>query len=508
MGDRIFNFDFSQGQEGGKQQIILQSGGSEPLHVIQYQVDMVMGNRIHGVQTMDVRRKDDQTSIHYDVNGFVPLDQYIAQNRLTAQDFFTLVDSIIHVIANSQTYLLNEESFLMSEKYIFVRNNCREVGLLYIPVDFEQDFARELGNLIGSVAKNGLMPGEEQKPIVTGILQILQGGSTAILELEKRVKKLRENSGITAPAQVPQITSNQADFSDFNYYQAPIDASRQAPPAKLQPEPKKVKVSQSEPQQPVNKRKYLLGAVAVLVLLLAAYSVLKDSPDFQTYIDSYLSMGVGILLILVGVGYVIYRFKKGQEQKADREEKQVTHHVQKVQQKAQVQFESYKVFQSQPVPAPQGFPDLPPQPVPQPVPPAKEPDTPAVDDESTVLIEDDATVLLTQDDDSTILLEYPTTAVLKVDRNGREEVIPVNKPRFYIGRNRQVVHLCESDNKNIGRVHALIEYENDLHYITDLDSLNGTFVNGARIDSNVRRQISFKDRVRLANLEYIFDQPQ
>jgi hypothetical protein len=164
------------------------------------------------VQTMDVRRKDNNTSIHYDVNGFMPLNQYIAQNRLTAQDFFTLVDSLIHVIANSQTYLLNEESFLLSERYIFIRNNCREVGLLYIPVDFEQDFATELENLVGFVAKNGLMPGEEQKPIVPGIIQILQGRSTAILELEKRIKKLRENSGIPAPAQVPQNTSNQADF--------------------------------------------------------------------------------------------------------------------------------------------------------------------------------------------------------------------------------------------------------------------------------------------------------
>ncbi|MGE5423376.1 MAG: DUF6382 domain-containing protein [Ignavibacteriales bacterium] len=504
MGDRIFNFDFSQAQEGGKQQVILQSGGSEPLRVIQYQVDMVMGNRIHGVQTMDVRRKDNQASIHYDVNGFVPLNQYIAQNQLTAQDFFTLIDSVIHVIANSQTYLLNEESFLLSERYIFIRNNCREVGLLYIPADFEQDFARELNNLAGFVAKNGLLPGEDQKPIVTGILQIMQGGSTAILELEKRVKKLRENTGIPAPAPTPQNTGNPTDFADFNYYQAPAEVIKPAQSVKPQPEPKQTKASQTESPEPANKRKYVLGAVAVLVLLLAAYSVLKDIPDFQTYIDSYLSMGVGVLLILVGVGYVIYRFKKGRDEKTDREDQQVNHQVQKVQNKAQVQFDAHVIPQNQPEPTPQGFPDLPPQPVP----PVKVPDVPIAEDESTVLIEDDATVLLPQDDDSTILLEYPTTAVLKIDRNGREEVIPVNKPCFYIGRNRQVVHLCESDNMNIGRVHAFIEFENNVHYIVDLDSLNGTFVNDARIDSNARRQINFKDRIRLANIEYIFDQPQ
>lgn len=106
----------------------------------------------------------------------------------------------------------------------------------------------------------------------------------------------------------------------------------------------------------------------------------------------------------------------------------------------------------------------------------------------------------------TMGFDQQVTAVLKVWRGEQPEIIPINKPEFYIGRNPNTVDYCEAANRNIGRVHAKIVFVNGVYYVVDMESKNGTFLNGERLLSNRPYPLKFGDKVRLANVEYIFDQ--
>lgn len=60
------------------------------------------------------------------------------------------------------------------------------------------------------------------------------------------------------------------------------------------------------------------------------------------------------------------------------------------------------------------------------------------------------------------------------------------------------------DDKCVSRNHARIEYKNDKFYITDNDSLNGTFINGIKLASNTPYELKHRDCIRFANVEFEF----
>lgn len=89
---------------------------------------------------------------------------------------------------------------------------------------------------------------------------------------------------------------------------------------------------------------------------------------------------------------------------------------------------------------------------------------------------------------------------------GGEERIVINKTDLTVGRQKEVSdHIIP--NKNIGRLHAQISFSDSKYYISDLDSVNGTFINGSRILSNKEYPLYHNDKITLANLEYLFVNP-
>lgn len=103
-------------------------------------------------------------------------------------------------------------------------------------------------------------------------------------------------------------------------------------------------------------------------------------------------------------------------------------------------------------------------------------------------------------DDETSLL----CPLMKIVAGGREEIIPVNKPEFLLGRDKEAVDYWVKDNKYVGRVHAKITVDRGTCSITDLDSKNGTFLNGERLPGNKPYKLTAGDKAALANFEFIF----
>ena len=53
-------------------------------------------------------------------------------------------------------------------------------------------------------------------------------------------------------------------------------------------------------------------------------------------------------------------------------------------------------------------------------------------------------------------------------------------------------------------MHAEIIFKNGEYYIKDLNSRNGTYINGERINSNIEYKIEDKDKIDFANGKYTF----
>lgn len=85
-----------------------------------------------------------------------------------------------------------------------------------------------------------------------------------------------------------------------------------------------------------------------------------------------------------------------------------------------------------------------------------------------------------------------------------DRLIPLDLPFMTIGRSMDNDIIIESE--GVSRHHAQIKLRQGQYVLRDLESANGTFVNGQRIQDECVLQDG--DRIRLANVELIFEIPE
>jgi EAL domain-containing protein (putative c-di-GMP-specific phosphodiesterase class I) len=85
------------------------------------------------------------------------------------------------------------------------------------------------------------------------------------------------------------------------------------------------------------------------------------------------------------------------------------------------------------------------------------------------------------------------------EAGGPAERVPLWKVPFTIGRSETADHTVYSI--KVSKEHAAIEVEDDRYVVRDLDSTNGTFVNGQR---EVQRVLQDGDILHLAHVEFCF----
>ena len=79
----------------------------------------------------------------------------------------------------------------------------------------------------------------------------------------------------------------------------------------------------------------------------------------------------------------------------------------------------------------------------------------------------------------------------------------INKPEFSIGKKADIVDGAITFNDSISRIHCKIIKENGKHYLVDLGSANGTFVNGEKAAQNAKIEVSPGDKIKLANSNFL-----
>lgn len=87
------------------------------------------------------------------------------------------------------------------------------------------------------------------------------------------------------------------------------------------------------------------------------------------------------------------------------------------------------------------------------------------------------------------------------------ERFKIFKDSFIIGRISEYSDYVVSS-RVIGQRHALINLENGRYFITDLDSKNGTFVNGERLQPSEKREIYGNDVIGFVKFKYLFIVPE
>lgn len=99
---------------------------------------------------------------------------------------------------------------------------------------------------------------------------------------------------------------------------------------------------------------------------------------------------------------------------------------------------------------------------------------------------------------------YHKKSVATIKNLKTGQVMLLDKPEIYIGKKEEMNDFAVRNNSNVSKRHACISWENEKYYIRDLQSLNGTFVNGRNVEFGTMCKLKNKDKFALANEEFIF----
>lgn len=83
--------------------------------------------------------------------------------------------------------------------------------------------------------------------------------------------------------------------------------------------------------------------------------------------------------------------------------------------------------------------------------------------------------------------------------------IELTRPHTRIGRRKDNDLVLESD--TVSREHARIEREGNHHFVVDVGSRNGVYLNGRRVESNQRCHLGHGDSLVLGDVLLLFRRP-
>jgi hypothetical protein len=95
-------------------------------------------------------------------------------------------------------------------------------------------------------------------------------------------------------------------------------------------------------------------------------------------------------------------------------------------------------------------------------------------------------------------------AYLEISGIGHEvKVVELRKEETVIGRTSDCDVQIPSN--NVSRKHACVGFRNEEYHIKDLDSTNGVYVNGVKIDKCVLRNL---DQIEIGGIKLLFNEEQ
>lgn len=95
------------------------------------------------------------------------------------------------------------------------------------------------------------------------------------------------------------------------------------------------------------------------------------------------------------------------------------------------------------------------------------------------------------------------TLILQMKGSKQPLLFRVYKKEFVIGRNAKISDGVITGNNKIGRQHCKILFSQNKYFLIDLNSKNGTFLNGKKISENMNKEIAENDIIRLANVDFV-----
>lgn len=503
--------------------------------MVQYQMGMLEQNQLPHILTARRYVRDGNTHLCYNVTAHIPLTQVVERKKLDRSEVLSLLGGIAEILRELPEYQMPVKGLLLSEKWIFVRPGEFNPNLIYLPIWVEDEGLTSLKEFVKSLVLNSRISNTNDD-FVQRLLELVNRPDLTVSLFGEGLDKLQTSSRPSTPLAEPKpIPERVAPAPPKDLVQpAPIQEKKeqihseavQSEPFARKPQPNNTKskpakkAKKSEKNSAAEEKKSgttkgsLIFTVVQCVAVLALALLFKNG--FFTAEGGGLNVSyiAGAAIAIAGLDVVLYRelFINSKNKKASEQAKGKN----KKAQPPKGKVPSDKPISTPKAPYKPTAPVMPAQPTP---PPASPPATPVqqraeVADHVTPpevapypvyipAVEED------EDDGATVVIgegeEKSGSGYLEYFENGLAMRIHFIPGIIRVGSRAKLVdHVLAS--QKVSKVHAEFVCEDGRYFVRDINSTNGTYINGSkqRIISNQNIELRDGDRVRLADVELTF----
>lgn len=427
----------------------------------EYMVRMIEQNRIPELLEFQVRKMNGRTYLYYEITSRQPVAQIYEGRALRSQDIRNLLTGVRDGLDKARQYLLDGRDLLLDPEYLYMDPDTRKIQLCYVPYS-GQDEDNTFLKLAEYILKH--LDHGEKAAVDLGYALYNQSvrenfSLTEVIKLLLQ-EDIRKENEVQNREILPerQEKENKEQSADRKSTDRPPKTGKRTKKEALRQE-----TAAAALQKQRKRRAWLaacLGAAAGLVVFGAVV--------YFGELD--LTQTGGLAFLLLAIIWLIYSSLKGKEKRgkwmdeADGEELD--------------EEEAYLEALMQ-----EGLE----------MPEATEDQYKEKDEEEWEEL-DGATRCLTETERGRSF----RLVSLEADKYGD---ILLDKQKLLVGKRKEQADIWLKD-PSVSRLHARLEQEGESCFVTDLNSLNGTFIEGQRLMPNERREARDGMRISFAARHY------
>ncbi len=490
--------------DGGKSYLVIQVPIKEQLKY--YQIEMLEKNKPERLIPLLVQRVNDDWKFYYDITSRIPLERILERKRIDMNEFEQIINHTAELGCQLRDYLLDISSVVLDKTSIYCDPSGLSLYFLYFPVATKENDPERLKKFLKKLVTDDIcLMDDKSGVLLKRVLEFLKKESFHSDELSRCVREAEEqkwnNSGNALIMKGNTPNRTPIGNEKTKHMNIPGEAKERDKPLSMNPIHEKKNVikhfkiihNKDSLQYPMSSY-WITGLLnAVLIGLLIVLLATGTNSNRGSSI-------LGFLLIMAASNYYAISRLFSKERK-----------IPSMKEKAEIKRDANRVRYVNA--AVNGSPDI--QPTMKSVTPGKRMDSLYPVAKKLEEIQGFGTKTddppkstfysgkRTNSDKTMVLGERTRSVPYLQSQTVPYEKISIDKASLFIGRLDGSVDYVIHNNA-VGKIHAEIVQKDDQYYIIDLNSVNGTYINGKKIASNTETLIKSGDNITLANASYLF----
>lgn len=426
-----------------------------------YEARMMAGNHIEGLLRFRVKLMDNKQYYYYEITSRQPLSRLLDGQCIRSDQISRLIFGISQVLERIEAYLLREDQILLDPEYIYMDSETGDFGLCLIPGhhgDFPSSLTKLLQYLLGKVDHQD----KESVVMAYGLFQESQKDNYGIEDL---LKLLVLPKGDEMKEEEPLPSMEQEVY--------PADKVMTDKPEKLtvkkhekltikKHEKSVEKEHMGEPQQAVKRYWQQLLLIPILPCLVYVWS------GWDGILAYWKMLAVADLMLIVMTA-ILWFGKRPDEVKRGESTRDRLPDI------AEWKMEFEEEMRGEAV---------------------KGPKTPQRKMELPLNFGDENTVLLSSREGHD---EFRRLVSLDAERAD----IVIRYYPFIIGKQEGIADYVLARD-TVSRLHVRLDEKEGKWVLTDLNSTNGTVINGVLLENNGSSELRLGDEISIADTHYRF----